>query len=198
MIQKISNMCAKKIISLGKLQELNEPVLRYGCELILTSFFGLLILIGLSLLFGHPFAWLFFVIGFAPHRTSAGGYHADNHTRCYIITSLMFLISVIIAYRLIWTYYIYLGISLFSALIVSLLAPLAAANKPLSVKRFRANRVRSLIIISANFIIAVFFAMMNLVSEEINMYFAGIFFASASLIIGKIKIISKGAKKNEG
>lgn len=40
LIQKISTACAKSIISLGKLHNVNEPTLRYGCELLLTSFFG--------------------------------------------------------------------------------------------------------------------------------------------------------------
>lgn len=198
MIQKMSSVCAKNIISLGRLQEINESILRYGCELILTSFFGLLILITLSLLIGHPFAWLFFVIGFAPHRTSAGGYHADTHMRCYIVTSLMFLVGAMTAYGLMWNRYAYIAVSLFSALMVGFFAPLEAMNKPLSAKRFRTNRIRSLVIICFNFIIAVFFTMLNLVSEEANMYFAGIFFASASLIMGKIKNSLKGGNANEG
>ena len=198
MIRKMSGACAKSIISLGRLQEINEPILRYGCELILTSFFGLLILIALSILIGHPFAWLFFVIGFAPHRTSAGGYHADTHMRCYIVTSSTFLISAMTAYGFVWTRYAYIAVSLFSALMVAFLAPLEAINKPLSQKRFRANRIRSLVIICVNFIIAVFLTMLDLASEEANMYFAGIFFASASLIMGKIKNSLKGGNANEG
>lgn len=96
MIQKLSSACARNIISLGKLQGVNEAVLCYGCELIITSLIGLLILIGLSVLIGHPLAWIFFVIGFAPHRTSAGGYHADTHMRCYTVTSAMFLLSALL------------------------------------------------------------------------------------------------------
>ena len=194
MIQKMSAACAKNIISIGRLQEINESILIYGCELILTSLFGLLILIGLSLLIGHPFAWLFFVIGFAPHRTSAGGYHADTHTRCYIVTSTMFIVGAMSAYGLMWNRYAHLAVSLFSALLVGFFAPLEAKNKPLSTKRYRANRTRSLFIVFANFIIAVFFTMLNLVSQEVNMYFAGIFFASFSLIMGKIKISAKGGQ----
>lgn len=198
MIQKLSSACARNIISLGKLQGVNEAVLCYGCELIITSLIGLLILIGLSVLIGHPLAWIFFVIGFAPHRTSAGGYHADTHMRCYTVTSAMFLLSAFAAYLVLWNRFIYLAVSLFSAVLVFLLAPLAAINKPLSPKRFRSNRIRSLIIVFVNIAVAVVFTVLNLVCEEANMYYAGIFFASASLIMGKIKISWKGGKTNEG
>lgn len=194
MIHKMSSACARNLITLGKLCDVNEPILCYGCELILISAIGLVLLIALSFLVGHPLAWLFFVIGFAPHRTCAGGYHADTHMRCYIVTSLMFVVGAVVAYCLIWNRYAYLAVSLFSALLVGILAPLEAKNKPLSTKRLRANRTRSLIIVCVNFIIAVFFAMLNLVSKEANMYFTGIFFASFSLIMGKIKISTKGGK----
>lgn len=194
----MSVACARNIISIGKLQDINESILTYGCELILTSFFGLLILIPLSLFIGHPLAWLLFIIGFAPHRTSAGGYHADTHMRCYIITSTMFIIGAMTAYKVVWNRYAYIVVSLFSALLVGFFAPLEAKNKPLSTKRFRANRTRCLVIVCLNFIIAVFFTMLNLVSAEANMYFSGIFFASASLIMGKIKYSLKGGNKNEG
>lgn len=198
LIQKLSKVCSQKIISLGRLHEVNESVLRYGCELLLTSFFGLLILIGLSLLVGHPFAWVFFVIGFAPQRTSAGGYHADTHTRCYIATSAMFLAGILATYCFDWSRYVCIGIAVFSTISIIFLAPLTAVNKPLSKKRFRSNRIRSLIIAFVHLVTAVFFTMLNLVGEEINMYFAGIFFASASLIIGKIKNSLKGGKTDEG
>lgn len=198
LIQKISTACAQKIIALGELHEVNEAVLRYGCELLLTSFFGLLILMVLSLLVGHPFAWLFFVIGFAPQRTSAGGYHADTHARCYIATSTMFLAGTLAAYCLDWNRFIYIGTAVFSFLAIIFLAPLTAVNKPLSVKRFRSNRIRSLIIACAHLLTALFFTMLDWVNEEINMYFASIFFASASLIIGKIKNSRKGGKSYEG
>lgn len=192
MIQKLSSVCAKNIISLGKVHNINEAVLRYGCELILTSIIGLLIMVGLSMLIGHPLAWVFFVMGFAPLRTTAGGYHADSHIRCYTVTSVMFLMGVLTAYEIRWSHFTYLAVSLFAAIMVGFLAPVEAMNKPLSAKRYRLNRNRSLILIFINCAIAVIFAMLELVSEEANMYYAGIFFASTSLIIGKIKNSLKG------
>lgn len=194
MIQKLSSVCAKNIISLGKVYKINEAVLRYGCELILTSIIGLLIMIGLSVLIGHPLVWVFFIMGFAPLRTSAGGYHADSHIRCYTVTSVMFLMGVLTAYEICWSHFTYLSVSLFSAIMVGFLAPVEAMNKPLSAKRYRLNRNRSLILTFINCVIAVIFAMLELVSEEANMYYAGIFFASTSLIMGKIKNSLKGGK----
>ena len=71
----------------------------------------------------------------------------------------MFFLGAMTAYSFEWNWYAYLVVSVFSAILVIFLAPLAATNKP----------------------------------EEVNMYYAGIFFASASLIMGKVKISVKGA-----
>lgn len=178
---------AKSIILVGNLQGISESILRFGCELILTSIFGTLILIALSLIMGHPLIWIFFLLGFAPLRTSAGGYHADTHLKCYCVTSLMFLLAALASYTFTWYRFTYASISVFSAVFTIMFAPLAATNKPLSPKRYHSNRINSLFIISINVLIAVVFAVLNVVTEEANMYFAGIFFASASLGMGKIK-----------
>lgn len=197
MIRRISTMCAKNIILLGKLQDTNESVLQYGCELILTSIIGLLLLIGISLLISQPMAWLFFVFGFAIHRTSAGGYHADTHTSCFLVTSAMFLIGAIASINLKWHHFYYPVIAVFSAALVICMAPLEAQNKPLSKRRFKRNRRNSLLVVSFNFIISVFFVVMNIVCKEANLYFAGIFFATFSLIMGKIKNSLKGGSYHE-
>ncbi len=197
MIRKMSSVCAKNLIAIGKLQNINESILRYGCELIITSIIGLLIMVSCSLLIGHPLAWLFFVLGFAPQRTTAGGYHADTHMRCYIVTTVMFLVGALVAYEIVWNRFIYLAIAISSILMICFLAPLEATNKPLSEKRYRLNRKRSLIIICANGIVSVVFTMLNLVCEEVNMYYAGIFFASVSLIMAKIKNYLKGGNSDE-
>lgn len=197
LIRRISGMCAKNIIALGKLHDTNESVLQYGCELILSTIIGLLLLMGISLLISHPMAWLFFILGFAIHRTSAGGYHADTHTLCFLVTSAMFLIGAMASIKLEWHNFSYLVIAVFSAVLVLCMAPLEAQNKPLSKKRFKNNRRNSLLVISINFIIAAFFTVMNIVTKEANLYFAGIFFATFSLIMGKIKNYLKGGSRHE-
>lgn len=197
LISNISVKCAAMIISLGKLKEINAPILRYGCELIITSTLGLLILIVLSSLIGHPLAWLFFVMSFAPHRVFSGGYHADTHTRCYSVTSAMFVIGTVFSAVIKWRPHFYILIAFFSAVLVFFMSPLAAVNKPLCSQRYELNRRRSVIIVFTNFCIAMLFFVMDLTSIHINIYFSGIFFAAMSLIMGKIKISMKEGRTNE-
>lgn len=197
MIQRLSILCARKMLPFCNHKMQNESVLIFGCELIITSIIGFLILIGLSFVVGFPLAWLFFVIGFAPHRTTASGYHADTHLWCNVVTSSMLLLSIAASYCVKWNSYTYIAISLFSAFLVLLLAPVTAGNKPLSFKRYRRNRIRAIIVASINCCIAVTFTVLSIVCEEANLYFSGVFFAAASLIMGKIKTNKKGEKSNE-
>ena len=71
------------------------------------------------------------------------------------------------------------------------MAPVAADNKPLSQEIVHINRRRSIIYILANISIALVFAVINEVSDEANMSYAGNFFASASLVMGKINRMRK-------
>lgn len=192
MIRKISAMCSKNAILFGKLHNVNDAILTYGFEIIITSTVGLFILILLSLLIGSPMAWLFFLIGFAVHRTFAGGYHADSRIGCFGVTSIMFLIGTITSIIVEWNVVVYLAIEVFSAVLVLTMAPLEAENKPLSQKRFQQNRKRSVIVVCINLFLSVFFAVIGFVCEEANLYFAGIFFATFSLVMGKIKKYQKG------
>lgn len=198
MIKRVSSICARSMIRLGNVEDANEAVLRYGCELILTSLAGLLIMVTFSLLMGHPWAWVFFVLGFAPLRTSAGGYHADTHLGCYSVTTIMFVTGTACAYGLRWTAFVYVAIASAALVLVWIFAPLAASNKPLSPKRHRRNRIRSFLVIGADLAVAVLFFLMGLVDARIGVFFSGIFFAAASLIMGKIKTIMRGGRSDEG
>lgn len=197
MIRKISTLWANKMVRLGNQETINVPVLVYGCELIITTIVGLFILAGVSILTGHPLAWLFFVAAFAPHRTTAGGYHAGTHLWCNIVTSSMLFLSIVMSYCGNWNSCSYILISLYSAFLVLLLAPVTASNKPLSIRRYRRNRIKAIIVVSINCSIAVIFTMLSIVCEEANLYFSGVFFAAASLVMGKIKTNIKGEKSNE-
>lgn len=197
MLKKLSSLCAKKMILLGNIHSAKEAVLQYGCELIISSVSGILILLILSMLFKHPLAWLFFLLGFAPHRTVAGGYHADTHIQCCLVMSAIFSLSIVSLDYFIWNRYSYLAVSFFSAIAVITLAPVATINKPLSKRRYLVNRKRSFVVISINVVFAVICSILNMICEEATLYYSAVFFATVSLIMGKIKYTSKGEKNNE-
>ncbi len=62
---------------------------RYGLELIISDFLKFILLIILSMFLGSVLDMILIILVFVVFRTTFGGYHADSHWRCFIITILI-------------------------------------------------------------------------------------------------------------
>lgn len=187
MIKRLSHSLAQKIVNSGAGRNNSTAAIAFGLELIFTYLFGTAILMVISVLCRQPLAWLVFVLGFAPLRTTAGGFHAKSQLSCFAVSSVIFILSMIVSFLIPWTSTAYLLVCSLALLLVLLLSPVEAVNKRLTKEQRTKNRTRSLIISIINLIITLLFCVMNIVSALINLYFAGVAMAAASLIIAKIK-----------
>ena len=187
MIKRLSQSLAKTIVNSGAGRNNSTAAIAFGLELIFTYLFGTAILMVISVLCRQPLAWLVFLLGFAPLRTTAGGFHAKTQLSCFVVSSAIFLLSMIISFFLSWTTTVYLLVSTLTLILVLLVSPVEAINKKLTKEQRSKNRTRSLIISVVNIVITLLFCVMNVVSALINLYFAGVAMAAASLIIAKIK-----------
>lgn len=130
-------------------------VYSYGLELLLSTAVNILFVIIISFLFLQPLAWCFFLLSFIPLRVTAGGYHAKTHLGCALTFSIAyaaFMLLGILTAGLI-SPAILIGVSTVCFIIVLLLSPVQAANKPLDDELKRRNRRRSLVIASANLLV---------------------------------------------
>lgn len=187
MIKQLSQTLAKSIVSSGAGKGHSAAAIGFGLELILSYLFGTSILIIISILCQQPIAWLLFILGFAPLRTTAGGFHAKSHLSCFIISACLFIVSLASSFLISWIRGIPLTIALIALILVFYWSPVEANNKKLNDDQFTKNRRKSLIISIVNTVLAFVFCMVNLNSALINLYFMGIAMAAASLIIAKIK-----------
>ena len=110
----------------------DEKVYRFGLEVLVLKVFHYISYLFIALLCGEIIHFLLFFAAFSLLRKSAGGYHAETRTGCYIISCLTVL-SVVISLK-----YIELkGAVLFCALILLIaadviiitLAPLGNKNE---------------------------------------------------------------------
>lgn len=173
-----------------------ERVLNYGFELMVTSIIGVLLMIIVSLIMMKPMGWLFFLVGFAPLRTKAGGYHASTHHGCYFISTLVYTLCLIIANFIDIDRMVILGISLIAVIIIVAFSPVQAVNKPMKEEKRKKNRRISLAIVSFEFIVAAIICYLNIENKMVNLFYLGIFVASISLVVSKIKNIFTGGKEN--
>ena len=154
---------------------------------------GFLLLVVSSIILGQPLAWLFFSIGFVPLRTTGGGFHAKSHISCFAITVLLFAVSMMASYRLLWNPFAYLAISLISPALNILFSPVEASNKPLNAVRKRINRRRSIIISACFVACSVVLLAVDASVGAFNLVWMGIASASVSLLVAKL--IHKGRRK---
>lgn len=187
MIKKLSHSLAQSIVTCGAGRNHSTAAISFGLELIFTYFFGTAILIFFSFLCRQPLAWFVFLLGFAPLRTTAGGFHTKSHLSCFAVSSVIFLLSMIVSFLWSWTSTVYLLVCSVTLILVLLLSPVEAVNKKLTQDQRIKNRTRSLVISVINIVLTLLFCVMNVVSALINLYFAGVAMAAASLIIAKIK-----------
>lgn len=187
MIKHLSNSLAQSIVNSGVGSRHSTAAIAFGLELIFTYFFGTAILLIISILCQQPLAWLVFILGFAPLRTTAGGFHAKSQFSCFAVSSGIFLLSMIVSFFTSWASIIYTLLCFAALILVFFLSPVEADNKKLTKEQRIKNRARSLVISIINIVISMLFCMMNVVSALINLYFAGVAMAAASLIIAKIK-----------
>lgn len=182
----MSNLIAEKTIFLISGDSSKKAILAYGYELIITSCFGVILLVVCSLVSGIPLGWIPFLSGFAPLRTVAGGYHASTHTRCYLITTSVYCLCILIIKYVEVLYYHLLTASLIVAAVVFLLSPVAARNKPLTPKKRLKNRSLSLIFSLALVFFSVILCLIRYSDYNITLLFLGAVAASGSLAAAKI------------
>ncbi len=174
-----------------------EAIIRYGLELMLTTFIGFLLMVGVSIIGQHPFAWLPFVIGFAPLRTTAGGFHASSHLGCYSITTITFSVCMAMAFLLEANDMLNVLIAGLSFVTVVLFSPMEAQNKPLSPKNRTANRRISLMISLAELVASLLLFQNRIHSAWVQLFYYGILAATVSVVAAKIKILTERRFRNE-
>ena len=182
--RKISNLLKRS----GACRDEDYAVVSYGIELIVTSFIGVICIIVLSVILGKPFSWMSFLLSFVPLRTTAGGYHAKTHLSCYLLSSAVFALSLVLAISAVWGLYVTLAGMSFSLIVIWFLAPIEAENKPLRADTYRSNKRRSRVIIVLEVVVVVIALLRGngTICWQMQLYCAGCLTSSVSLVAAKI------------
>lgn len=188
MIVNIAAHIVRRWVSSGVISKEDEENYYYGLQLLLSSLFNLAIIIGLSIFFRAPLAWIPFMLSFVPLRLTAGGFHAKTHWACIgsfcTVYACLLLLSIKLPYA---AYGIGSTVVACGSLgIVCYLSPVAASNKPLTmvqVSKFR----RYSILITIIFMIPAALLQIGIPPHHFYIHFyAGELSGSLSLVIAKI------------
>lgn len=164
----------------------NREIYRFGVKqgiMLLLNFFTLLII---GLIHGMIFEVLIFMLAYVPLRSYAGGFHAETHMKCYLVSVIIINAVLLIIKNSLISISIYCLLAFFSLIIIFILAPVEDKNKLLDNIETVIYRKKSRIILLVNllyFIVALFIeCFLTVKAISLSLTTLGVL-----LIIGKLK-----------
>lgn len=148
----------KNIIPENKLEEYV-----FGFEILLADLSILLIIGLLCVLVDKIAESIIFMLSFIILRRQTGGYHANSHINCNIIFISTYLIFLIILFELPYDlqFPIIICEIVVSLVLILLLAPIEHPNSPISRSKYNRCRKNSIITLTIQCTIAMFFIVIN-------------------------------------
>lgn len=115
----------------------------YGIEVILLNGGLLLMFLLISLLSGAMINFWAYLIFFFPLRIFSGGYHAKTSECCFVMSTIMYGISVAVTKFLPFLYldFCWRTAAIISILVIFIFAPLINKNNPLNEFQKKRNRI---------------------------------------------------------
>lgn len=187
MIHNLSIQIADKIAAMNCVQGARVRILAYGIEVLLSSMGSIMILIVLSVCLGEHTAWVAFLLGLAPMRMTAGGYHAPTQGRCYILFAILYVFVVLFSKILPYGPLCYPWIASGALILVLFKAPIATHNKPLSPGKYERNRKCAIAIAAFNWFVALIAYLFPASNRFIQNYYLGVIAATILMVIALIK-----------
>ncbi|CAK7085551.1 accessory gene regulator B family protein [Tissierella sp.] len=176
----LKELCARDII-----KEEDIEVYRYGLQLLVATILKGLGIAIIGILTGLLKESIIFILFFSSLRIQAGGYHAKTVINCFIGTSMLLFLSILLLKLLpvIYQPYYVLISMVFSIFFVYLYAPLESENKPLDEEEKILYRRRSLqTVIIGNIIILI-----SMAFSDKFVYYAAI--ASTGFLLESLTLI---------
>ena len=198
MIHKMALSLTEKFVEAGIIVRERKYAYAYGFELMLSSLFGVSLLIVISIIFGKPFLWLPYLFGYVLLRTNAGGYHARSHWFCITLFASVFAVYLFLSDFLVKIKLLPVICCAISLIAVLLLAPVETPNNPLYPEQRMKRRKLSIVIAGMNLLIALILTVFAIQENIIVIsYYMGVTVATFFFIATGIAQKLKGGKKNE-
>lgn len=200
MIERFSVALSQAWVEAGIVDSGDESLYRYGLELLLSTAINIVLIAIISVAFGHPWAFLPYLISFMPLRSFAGGYHARTHWLCILVSAGLYTIS------LLFVVLMNLGENVVGCIVVGVavvittwvLAPVSSENKPLSAFERRRSRRISRGIAASLLAMDVIFAMAGATAYlAVRMFVCGEVIAMVLLITEYVNTQNDKRKQRE-
>lgn len=189
MYEKLSEKITNILIKTRIVPEDDFELYVYCFQIILSTTISSIFIIIWAILFKQILNAVFFFIGFLFCRKVSGGYHAKKQITCFLFTQSLFIsfLSLISFTNILENKLAFILITIFTAIIILIFAPVDNENKPFNEKEKVKFKKRSRNLSSINLIIVFASTCFSLFINECFCYILGVFSVSIMLILGKIQ-----------
>lgn len=152
MLQLISRRMTGALLNRQIIEENDTELYQYGFELLFSTAFCVLAILGYSLIFSDILGGVFFLLFFMPLRCYAGGFHAPTYGLCFLCSSVCFFIVMALAVATPSDYYAPLSVIIlfFSDVYIFFSVPAENKYRKLSEKKKIKYRKNARVILCAD------------------------------------------------
>ena len=157
MIASMSQKLSSFFVKSGIIQSEEREVYDYGMQLVLSTVFSFLAVIIIAIVAQRILETAFYLIGFLPLRTMAGGYHARTHRNCFLILMATYALYLTILFVTPagWMFPLAAGAAALAVLLIFLLSPVADKNKPVTENETKVFQRKSRIAVMVYFALTI-------------------------------------------
>lgn len=198
MIETLAKRITNKFVENRIINPEDNEIYNYCFETTIVSLISHFSLFVLSILFNEFVCSIIFLISFSIFRKICGGYHADNYTKCSIMSLLSYLAMILIIKKINIIFCSNFYIFIIGLIIVFLLSPIQDKNKPFTEKQYKRFKIISKSLATILIILFMILRLFELQNLFMNKYYFslcyGIDLVAFSLLISKIERSIKNAK----
>lgn len=191
MYKKLSIQITNKLINSRIISDNDAEIYYYSFEVFISLVVTTLSIFFWSIIFKQLHSAVYFFVGFFICRTISGGYHANSHISCFILTQLLFISFLCFVTFLEINYpQIFLYLIMFvSNVIILLIAPIDNKNKRFSDVEYQRYKRKSKTFVLISSLAIPVLSLNSFFAEKSLYFYLGVFSVSIMLIFGKVKNI---------
>ncbi len=158
----------------------------YGLEVILLNGSLLIVFLITSLLCGEMINFLAYFIFFLPLRLFSGGYHADKSESCFVLSTIMYGISIAVTkfFPLLYLNWKWITAGVISIVVILVLSPMVNENNPLTKAQRKRNRIIVCVLLAVDLVVFILSCNFNWRIASNELVF--VVFDALLLLIGKV------------
>lgn len=162
MFAYISEKLTNRFIQQSIIDYSSREIYLFGLEQLFTTLLNIITTVIIGILLGEFWQGFLFVVLFMVLRSYAGGYHASTSARCYLLTSVIIAIALSVIKYINFNMFVCLGLLMISGVVILVLSPVEAKNKPLDNIEYVIYRKKAVVIWATEFVCAIVCLVLNL------------------------------------